>query len=308
MNTSHDMVSSKLREIEQEVDNYYKTNPLLNLPFGVAAWYLLAYYDDLNLIEIMKTNNDYDMSILADSLVVFLRNPLYWLWVNCKHEGTPPLTYDDKYYAACDEISKLAEEYELFISTFTYASHGHEELELVGNRIQPKGMWDSRYEAYDRLINVMSSVENQEPTKLKPKILEQIANSVKVSGEKFDYQYGQRTVENITKYLSHHFAKSFKLPENWVFNRYSLNDFRKTAKTLTTLCFIHMIARNIATEKGCVRRGFANSILIYTREKLEWNIIRYAGVAQNVASFIIDDMTLGFITEAHQTVFYQILT
>ena len=75
MNSKQDKVSPELRKIEEEVDNYYKTNPLLELPFGVAVWYLLAYYDDLNLIELMKTKNDYDISILADSLVVFLRNP-----------------------------------------------------------------------------------------------------------------------------------------------------------------------------------------------------------------------------------------
>jgi len=293
MTAKKDNVSSELRKIEQEVDNYYKTNPLLKLPFGVAAWYLLAYYDDLNLIELTKTKNNYDISILADSLVVFLRNPLYWLWTNCAPDGNPPLTYDEHYYDACHKISVLAEEYEAFVSAFTYASQGSEDLELIGNRIQSKRIWDLRYDAYDRLVNVVSTIDDQETVELNHKTFYQITNSVKISGENFSYEFGKRAIEDVIRYLSRHFTKSFRLPDNWVFNRYSLNDFRKVAKILTALCFIHMTARNTAAKKGCVGLGYANSILIYTKEKLEWNIVRYAGVTQIVASAIIDDMTYG---------------
>jgi len=139
----------------------------------------------------------------------------------------------------------------------------------------------------------MSTSEGQEDTILNLKTLDQITNSVKVSGEKFSYKFGKRAIEDVIKHLSRHFQKSFRLPDNWMFNRYSLNDFRKTAKTLTALCFIHMIARNTAAKKGCIGLGYANSLLIYTKEKLEWNMVRYAGVKQNVASAIIDDMTYG---------------
>jgi hypothetical protein len=218
---------------------------------------------------------------------------LYWLWKNCTPDGNPPLTYNEYYYNACYELSVLAEEYEAFISAFTYASHGYKELELIGNRIQPKGGWDTRYDAYDRLVNVMSINEKQERTTVNTQIFDQITNSVRVSGEMFSYKFGRRAITEVIKYLSSHFTSSFSLPDNWKFNRYSLNDFRKIAKVLTALCFIHVIARNTATQNGCVGLGYANSILVYTKEKLEWDIIRYAGVPQNVAAAFIDDMTYG---------------
>lgn len=292
MTKNKDNISPEIREIENEVDNFYKSNPLLNLPFGVAAWYLLAYYDDLNLIELMKTKNDYDISIMADSLVVFLRYPLYWLWENCVPNGEPPLKYDEHYYNACDEISKLAEEYEAFVSAFTYASQGLEELELVGNQIRPKNTWDSKYEAYDRLIN-SSSMHYEVKEDTTTISINQVISSVKVSNEKFTYKFGKRAVQEAINYLSAHFNKSFKLPNDWSFNQYTLGDFRKIAKTLTAICFIHRIARYTAAQNGCIGLGYSNSILIYTREKLEWIIVRYAGVTPKVASAFINDMTYG---------------
>jgi len=139
----------------------------------------------------------------------------------------------------------------------------------------------------------MSINEEQEPTMVNTKILDQITNSVRVFGETFSYKFGKRAINDVIKYLSSHFTSSFRLPDNWKFNRYSLNDFRKIAKVLTALCFIHMIARNTAAQNGCIGLGYTNSILVYTKEKLEWDIIRYAGVPQNVASAFIEDMTYG---------------
>ena len=46
-----DNVSPELRKIEQEIDNYYKSNPLLKLQFATAAWSLLAYAEDYMLKE-----------------------------------------------------------------------------------------------------------------------------------------------------------------------------------------------------------------------------------------------------------------
>ena len=125
--------------------------------------------------------------------------------------------------ALSHEMSILAEKYEAFISAFTYASHGFIELELNGNKVQAKSKWDLRYEAYDRLVNIMSVHEERKTNILSFNLLEQINNSVTVSGEQFSYKFGKRIIEEAIKYLSDHFTRSFRLPSNWMFNRYSLS-------------------------------------------------------------------------------------
>ena len=38
-----DNVSPELRKIEKEIDDYYKSNPLVNLPFATAACSFLTF-------------------------------------------------------------------------------------------------------------------------------------------------------------------------------------------------------------------------------------------------------------------------
>jgi hypothetical protein len=293
MTEKQDNVSPELRTIEKEVDDYYMSNPLLNLSFSEAAWYLLAYYDDLNLIELKKSKNNYDISILTDSLIVFLKYPLYWLWKNCKSGGTPSTTYNDDYYKACHELSLLAEEYEAFVSAFTYSSKGIVELELSENRIRPKNRWDSRFDAYDRFTSTLSKENKLENIPLEFNSLDQITSSVKVSGDNFNYKIGKRSIEAAIKYLSNHFDQAFRLPNSWEFSRYSLMEFRQIAKVLTALSFIHIVARNTAAQRGCIGMGYSNSLLLYSKSGLEWAIMKYANVTQKTALYFIDDMTYG---------------
>ena len=62
-----DRLTPELRKIEKEIDNYYKSNPLVNLPFATSSWYLLvaaekdaleqefAGIDEINNIHILAS-------------------------------------------------------------------------------------------------------------------------------------------------------------------------------------------------------------------------------------------------------------
>ena len=67
-------VSSELRAVEREIDNYYNGNPLIKLPFGTAAWYLLAFFEDLAFRESMPRENYsiYNSFASADYLVKYV--------------------------------------------------------------------------------------------------------------------------------------------------------------------------------------------------------------------------------------------
>ena len=49
-----DNVSPELRKVEKEIDNYYKSNPLLKLPFATAACSFLTFAE---LERLKQTSN-----------------------------------------------------------------------------------------------------------------------------------------------------------------------------------------------------------------------------------------------------------
>ena len=59
-----DRLTPKLREIWQEVDHYYKSNPLINLPFATAAWSFLVFAEErmlaaqVDIVEIQPLSNE----------------------------------------------------------------------------------------------------------------------------------------------------------------------------------------------------------------------------------------------------------
>ena len=156
-----DNVSPELRKVEKEIDNYYKSNPLLKLPFATAAWSLLAFGEEGMLKAHSEGGGTQYYSIVANDLINELKDPIYWLYRTCELEGQVPLTYDGDIYRASWDLFKLGQEYRWFVSAYTSASLGSIGLELQGTTIQliTDFLTGIEYEVYDRLIKPYKSQE-----------------------------------------------------------------------------------------------------------------------------------------------------
>lgn len=105
-------VSSKLREIEKEIDNYYKSNPLLKLPFATAAWYLLASGENWSRRQTLPDKGTQHHTIIADNLVNELKYPMYWLYKDCEPNGQVPFVYNGhNFKASLDLKGRLLHKY-----------------------------------------------------------------------------------------------------------------------------------------------------------------------------------------------------
>lgn len=290
---SSDPVSHELRAIEKEIDNQYKTNPLISLPFGISAWHLLAYYEDKSLFSMLNHPGAsmHEVAAIADNLVVELQYSLYWLWKECPKGGDVPQHYRDGLYGASHELSQLASNYMPFAAAFTYASNQFIKLELQGTTIMPVHAFsdDWRYEAYGRLVKQEPLI----PDLNRGELMSTIERSVTVSEYAFKYKLGRRLVEAAKRSLNQLFESTFELPKNWRFPYYSLAEFRQMSKSLVALSFIHFLARFLAASKKCKGLGLYNSLIVTTKDDLAWKLGRYSNVTFEIAHHFIDDLTYG---------------
>src|SRR5450759_4207753 len=111
-----DPVSQELRLIENEVDSYYEANPLMQLPFGVSAWYFMAFCEDIATMALLKGDRAtmHQAAAFADGFVVHLKNPFQWLYSSCQRGGTPKCVYEDDIYQASSDLSRLSDDYRAF--------------------------------------------------------------------------------------------------------------------------------------------------------------------------------------------------
>ena len=71
-----DNVSPELRKIEKEIDNHYKFNPLLKLPFATAAWYFLAFAELKILMDQFSQPTSQEQETMGNNFVNELKQPM----------------------------------------------------------------------------------------------------------------------------------------------------------------------------------------------------------------------------------------
>ena len=217
MPRTNDPISPELREIESQIDDAYLTNELVEKRFAEAAWRFLAFCEERFVAPFYQTDlgssppSEYDQRALADSVINHTKWPLRWLARSCPHGGVIPTTYNSDAYHASFQLSELAHEYQSFESAYTWANLGVIHLTLRDKTIvaTPSMKQDSRYEAYDRFVDLdgSSGVEG-DPTEL----FDRIDRSIRLRGERFLYDSSPRLVRLAIRSLTVPLGPEPRLP------------------------------------------------------------------------------------------------
>ena len=117
-----DKVSPKLREIEKEIDNCYKSNSLLEYPFATAAWSLLAFAEFEMLKQVSNPLTSQELETQGGNFVNELKESMFWLFSACEQGGQIPSTWSNDVFQASGDLFKLGKKYQWFEAAYTYAS------------------------------------------------------------------------------------------------------------------------------------------------------------------------------------------
>ena len=298
-----DRLTPELRRIEKEVDYHYKSNPLMNLPFATAAWYLLTFAEDYMQQEKIAAaiNGIQDLHALASDFIVEIEHPMAWLYNACEQDGQIPFAYDKNLYKTSRDLFELGKKYDGFVFAYTCASNGVLGLELQGSTIQPTGDFFTgiEYEAYNILIDPCQEQEAVSFMNLEHFPIDAIGRSLKIQDDRFHYKLNPKMVSNTIRAMRPLFDIMFSLPSEWQFSRYSLGDFRKVFEAICAIAHIHWIAREIAMIQGCNNRGYTDSIYVLAYGELLRRVARYSGVSEPEVRSIFDDLSYGNKGIAH---------
>ena len=291
--------TQELQKIEKNVDNYYKSNPLLKLPFATAAWSFLAFIEDYMLIRVMQADEIQELLSIANELsrelLVNLAPSLWWLFDACKSEGQVPCVFDDNLYEASRDLFELGKNYESFVFAYTCSNRAWIELKVKGSTIQPTedfftGMG---YEVYNILVDQYESEKVLSSINFESSPIDAIRRSLKVKGDRFRYRLNPKMVSDMITYLEPGFDMMFELPSEWKFSRYTLADFRKVFEAICAIAHIHWNARIMAASQGCDNMGYLDSIYVLDCNELVRRVIRYSGLRDEEVRSIFDDLTYG---------------
>jgi len=294
-------VSQKVRQAEDEIDQVYKSNLLLSIPYITALWHLLVIYEDIIFLNCFGSNtiSRKESSAMCVNLNYGLKTAINWLKHNNKIQGSiPPLNIDPILYDAAVDLLSLALDYQTFVIAFTYASRGliniHlQEKKLIHNYNLNK---ESQYEAYNELIKLqcMDSALAQIDLARFNKIQNEILRAVKFSGNHFQVKTTPSMIQKVMAFSNESiFSPVFKLPENWKFDLFTLDEFRTFFLSINTLAMIHSVGRFSACGKGCENFGRSSCIIIFKKEELIQRLIRYTKLDDKIIKTLIELLTFG---------------
>lgn len=292
-------LSTDLQYIEEQVDNLYKSNPLLDLPFPTAAWHLLAAAgDDLGRIlqRGLKALPSSDVS--AKEFHGDLEFPMCWLYTHCeKKSQLPRERNNNQYRKAGRDLFEWGKKYASFVFAYTGGCRGVFELELKGKTIQPRGkvFKGLEYQAYNDLLDIHATEEaySFSDRKMDKDLTDAIKHSLKITGDTFSCKVNRNLMRDMQSFLEPNLDSMFSLPPEWQFSSYSLGEFRKVFEAICAMAHIHWRAHTIAKSQGCKDSCYASSIYMPSCDRLLNLVVECSGVSKPAARRILEDLTYG---------------
>lgn len=283
----NNLYTEQLRKAEEEIDEYYKTNPLLKLSRSEALWYLFAEFEE----NFIRNGIKYE-----DNLINSLKWSARWLFKDCSTGGKFKIEYNDKLYEAAHNLLGLSDNYLSFESIFSYWGWEKLNLKIKDNIILTSGIIrkDSCYDAYDRIyiddneeINKALEYDIKEFNKL-------IQPIIKIKNDNFSYKLNPKLIKDVKKLVIKNIEIRFNLPSGWKITDYTIGEYKLVLQMLWIISKIHYELRLIAMSNGCLGLGYKNALVIMGKSELINRLSRYTKLEHIIVQNIINDITLGY--------------
>lgn len=299
-------LSPELRLVETEIDSAYKSNPLINLPYTIAAWTILATAEDFYLKNRVGLTSDQSL-LMINNLLFTLKYSFIWVKSSCPPGGTIPTKLNRSHYRAAAELRELALNYKRFYTAYTYASSGYSELKINGNKLEQTSPNANNkllcYEAYNILAPSINdiSLPNQNLDAIefyRYQLKMRIEANIKIKRENFWIEANSNMVRLAVRCLEILFPEPETLPGDWECSRYLLLEFKQIHAIISALSLIQQCAHLEAQNRGCSNGGFANGLYIVeinvlvSKVKTLMEVIYSARIELERVMAILTDLTL----------------
>jgi hypothetical protein len=283
----------EIEQAEKEIDDAFASSPLAHLDYSQAVWTLLSFNED-NLLKAIFTLEDEKLRSFVDARLFQLTYPLRVCLTRCKSSGAPlRRQLNDANYHASLEWLTLASHYCQFFSMFSLWHRGRIHISISGNRLiahnQPKA--GRRYEAYNILIHKEGRPEAS-PTGFDELDQELLAHMT-IRRSHFRVDFKPPLVARLVSCLLPAMTTRFKLPANWEFRAFNLEQYRTVMLTLRALMLGWQRARVLSTQRGVEHLGYNSSVWVIRKDELVKRLVRYTAVQRDAVDRIIDYITFG---------------
>lgn len=293
-----------LRKFEERIDNHHKRSPLFSLEKNRALFYALTVFEDscrLAGSEVLKkTGDSLEYSFLIREQLDSLNTLVQWIYNECtiESENFNETQVQPKLYLwAAKLLNFHAKPYSPICSAYISYSRGlfSAKVNKLTRRITFYDNPDNRNifvsDMMETIVtdilsgsNTVDEVELQALSIANTKLI----SSISFKDNKIDYRIDTGIWNPFYNMMSRQWNRCSDLPEEWVFDRFSIKNYKQFWITTATFCFIHMMA---CLKSGVKGADVEEAVIIKPRSFFINLITDKTQVSAEEASSIIDYLT-----------------
>ena len=284
-----------IREIENIIDVEHKKSPVFSKGKEQTFFDLLTSFEDAcGLILMGSIFNPLGLKKITD-LMDALNISLLWAEELCEKD-IQPLNTDltEARYTQCYELlNKYAYPYSVICSGYISYSRKRFTAEIEDNKVtfipgkeQNESMWNDILRESSQIdLNAIANVID--PYRLTASMKE-LKNKVKIENGMICYELSIDILNSFKDIALQHWESSKTLPANWVFDNFTMEEYKSFWIALTALCYIHFCSC-FTIRDPLVR--LKNSIIIQNSEYIVEYIASVSGLGKKTVETIIHYIT-----------------
>ncbi|QEY15787.1 hypothetical protein D0C16_07245 [Cellvibrio sp. KY-GH-1] len=284
-----------IKVVEQEVDDAFFDNKLLDVDYAQSMWTILSVMEDRYLKATQIVPLEYEFQhVYLDASLNALTHPLRAIYFKNRNSAGKIIreVIDDQYGYSHDWLDK-ALVYNNFCSIFPLYWKKKITLTIKDDSIETTD-WKSnepQYEVYNRLIR--KDGEQAEQILDTAVILELIHPHISSKKNRFELNLTPILVRKLVDEYAHFAQPRFKIPSDWECNYFTFGDFRSVYITLQAILTGRHIARTFLAMKGLPGLGYSDAVWVLPMTDLKKRLIRYTSLSSKKIECILDYLTFG---------------
>ena len=270
-------MSEIIREVEQIVDSYHKQSPVFLLNRKTALYYALTLFEDqtrLGSTSILQLTSDkLRYSFFVREQLDALNIVIQWIFRECRHSEDDELdmrNIHDNYVHFGELFENYAKKYSPIDSA--YVSYSRKIFTAEVNDVRKVITFSDNPSSRDISISdMMESITRDNSGELPADLIvhlqsasDKLLGSIKFIDDKISYRLDDEVFEPFRNMMQLQWDKTSELPENWVFDSFSISDFKICWIAIASLSMIHMLA---CLKSGIKGADIEEAVIIKSREE-----------------------------------------
>lgn len=244
-----------IREVEKVIDNYHRQSPFFSLNRKTALYNALTVFEDSCRIggttNLALIGDGLEYSLLIREQLDSLNVLIQWIFHDCSHKDNDILEMDivsKRYLDTAGLLQFQAKSYSPICSAYISYSRGNFSATI--NEKQKKITFLDNPEKRSIVISdMMESILRDQasglkfsPTQELPLANKKLLSSIRFQEGHISYRTDDEIWKPFKDMMERQWIHTSELPDEWVFDAFSINDFKQFWVTIATLSMIHIIA------------------------------------------------------------------